>query len=94
MACIHKQAMNGIQTTIQHAISQNGVAVLGLQGDVAIADIEDVFFAGKKFNHYTIHTSQYFARSFRWDKFRLAKWKVWSLDYVDKIKILNSCLAC
>jgi len=44
-----KQAMNGLQTAIQHAISQKGVAVLGLPGDVASADIEDVYSAGKIF---------------------------------------------
>jgi pyruvate dehydrogenase (quinone) len=44
-----KQAMNGLQTAIQHAISQKGVAVLGLPGDVASAEIEDVYSAGKNF---------------------------------------------
>jgi len=37
-----KQAMNGLQIAIQHTISQKGVAVLGLPGDVAGADIEKV----------------------------------------------------
>jgi pyruvate dehydrogenase (quinone) len=32
MASTPKQAMNGLQTAIQHAISQKGVAVLGLPG--------------------------------------------------------------
>jgi len=44
-----KQAMNGFKTAIQHAISQKGVAVLGLPGDVASADIENVYSAGKNF---------------------------------------------
>ncbi len=44
-----KQAMNGLQTAIQHAISQKGVAVLGLPGDVASADIEEVYSAVKNF---------------------------------------------
>jgi len=49
MANTPKQAMNGLQTAIQHAISQKGVAVLGLPGDVASADIEEVHSAGKNF---------------------------------------------
>lgn len=44
-----KQAMNGLQTAIQHAISQKGVAVLGLPGDVASADIEEVASASRIF---------------------------------------------
>ncbi len=49
MANTPTQAMNGLQTAIQHAISQKGVAVLGLPGDVASAPIEDVYSAGKNF---------------------------------------------
>jgi len=49
MANTPKQAMNGLQTAIQHAISQKGVAVLGLPGDVASADIEEVHSANKNF---------------------------------------------
>ncbi|MEO7768166.1 MAG: thiamine pyrophosphate-dependent enzyme [Ferruginibacter sp.] len=49
MANTPKQAMNGLQTAIQHAISQKGVAVLGLPGDVASAEIEEVHSAGKNF---------------------------------------------
>ena len=37
-----KQAINGLQTAIQHALGMKGVAVLGLPGDVAAAAIEDV----------------------------------------------------
>jgi len=44
-----KQAINGIQTTIQHAISKKGVAVLGLPGDVAAAEIEPVHSSSKNF---------------------------------------------
>lgn len=44
-----KQALNGLQTAIQHAISQRGVAVLGLPGDVAAAKIEHVHSANKNF---------------------------------------------
>jgi pyruvate dehydrogenase (quinone) len=44
-----KQALNGLQTAIQHAISQRGVAVLGLPGDVAAAEIEPVHSANKNF---------------------------------------------
>ena len=44
-----KQAMNGLQTAIQHSISQKGVSVLGLPGDVASAKIEDEYSAGKNF---------------------------------------------
>jgi pyruvate dehydrogenase (quinone) len=44
-----KQAMNGLQSAIQQAISQKGVAVLGLPGDVASADVEDVYSADKNF---------------------------------------------
>ncbi|MDA3947348.1 MAG: thiamine pyrophosphate-binding protein [Helicobacteraceae bacterium] len=44
-----KQAINGIQTAIQHAISQKGVAVLGLPGDVAAAEMESVHSSNKNF---------------------------------------------
>lgn len=44
-----KQALNGLQTAIQHAISKKGVAVLGLPGDVAAAEIEPVHAANKNF---------------------------------------------
>jgi pyruvate dehydrogenase (quinone) len=44
-----KQAINGLQTAIQHAISQRGVAVLGLPGDVAAAEIEPVHSSNKNF---------------------------------------------
>jgi pyruvate dehydrogenase (quinone) len=36
------QAINGLQTAIQHAISMKGVAVLALPGDVAAAELESV----------------------------------------------------
>ncbi|GAA4281039.1 thiamine pyrophosphate-dependent enzyme [Gaetbulibacter aestuarii] len=49
MANTPKQAMNGLQTAIQHAISQKGVAVLGLPGDVAKADMDDTETAFKNF---------------------------------------------
>ena len=49
MASTPKQAQNGLQTAIQHAISQKGVAVLGLPGDVASAEIEPVDTATKNF---------------------------------------------
>jgi pyruvate dehydrogenase (quinone) len=44
-----KQAINGLQTAIQHAISKKGVAVLGLPGDVAEASLEPVHTANKNF---------------------------------------------
>ena len=44
-----KQAINGIQTAIQHAISKKGVAVLGLPGDVAAAEMESVHTSNKNF---------------------------------------------
>ncbi|NCO73408.1 MULTISPECIES: thiamine pyrophosphate-dependent enzyme [Shewanella] len=44
-----KQAVNGLQTAIQHAISKKGVAVLGLPGDVASASLESVHTANKNF---------------------------------------------
>jgi pyruvate dehydrogenase (quinone) len=44
-----KQALNGLQTAIQHAISKKGVAVLGLPGDVAAAEVESVYSANKNF---------------------------------------------
>lgn len=44
-----KQAINGIQTAIQHAISKKGVAVLGLPGDVAAAKIESAHSSNKNF---------------------------------------------
>lgn len=44
-----KQAINGIQTAIQHAIGKKGVAVLGLPGDVAAAEIEFVHSSNKNF---------------------------------------------
>ena len=49
MANTPEQAQNGLQTAIQHAISQKGVAVLGLPGDVASAEIEPVHSANKNF---------------------------------------------
>jgi pyruvate dehydrogenase (quinone) len=49
MANTPKQAINGLQTAIQHALSQKGVAVLGLPGDIAAAKIEPVFSATKNF---------------------------------------------
>ncbi|MEO8253903.1 MAG: thiamine pyrophosphate-dependent enzyme [Flavobacterium sp.] len=49
MANTPKQALNGLQTAIQHAISQKGVAVLGLPGDVAAAEIEHVHSSNKNF---------------------------------------------
>ncbi|NVJ47020.1 MAG: ubiquinone-dependent pyruvate dehydrogenase [Cytophagia bacterium] len=49
MANTPKQALNGLQTAIQHAISQKGVAVLGLPGDVASAEIEPVHTSSKNF---------------------------------------------
>jgi len=44
-----KQAINGIQTAIQHAISNKGVAVLGLPGDVVAAEMESVHSSNKNF---------------------------------------------
>jgi pyruvate dehydrogenase (quinone) len=44
-----KQVMNGLQTAIQHTIGQRCVALLGLPGDVASAEIEEVLIAGKFF---------------------------------------------
>lgn len=44
-----KQALNGLQTAIQHAISKRGVAVLGLPGDVAAAEVEPVHSSNKNF---------------------------------------------
>jgi pyruvate dehydrogenase (quinone) len=44
-----KQALNGLQTAIQHAIGMKGVAVLGLPGDVAAAKIETVHTANTNF---------------------------------------------
>lgn len=44
-----KQAINGLQTAIQHAISMKGVAVLGLPGDVASAELESVPTANHNF---------------------------------------------
>ena len=49
MANTPKQALNGLQTAIQHAISKKGVAVLGLPGDVASANVESVHSANKNF---------------------------------------------
>lgn len=49
MANTPKQALNGMQTAIQHAISKKGVAVLGLPGDVAAADIEHVHVSDRNF---------------------------------------------
>jgi pyruvate dehydrogenase (quinone) len=49
MANTPKQAINGLQTAIQHAISKKGVAVLGLPGDVAAAKIEPVHSSNKNF---------------------------------------------
>lgn len=46
-----KQAINGLQTAIQHAISKKGVAVLALPGDVAAAGLESVHSAN--INFYT-----------------------------------------
>jgi len=44
-----KQALNGLQTAIQHAICDKGVAVLGLPGDVASSDVEPVYSADRNF---------------------------------------------
>lgn len=49
MANTPKQALNGLQTAIQHAISKKGVAVLGLPGDIASAETEPVHSANKNF---------------------------------------------
>ncbi len=49
MANTPKQAINGMQTAIQHAISQKGVAVLGLPGDVASASVESAHTSNKNF---------------------------------------------
>lgn len=43
------QAINGLQSAIQHAISKKGVAVLGLPGDVAAAELESVHSSNKNF---------------------------------------------
>ncbi len=54
-----KQAINGLQTAIQHAIGMKGVAVLGLPGDVAAAEMEDVYTAnGNFYNQPRIIPSQ------------------------------------
>lgn len=50
MANTPKQAINGLQTAIQHAISKKGVAVLGLPGDVAASEIQEVY--SSNFNFY------------------------------------------
>lgn len=50
MASMPKEAMNGLQTVIQHAIIQKGVAVLGIPRNVASDEIEDVYTAGKNFH--------------------------------------------
>ena len=44
-----KQAINGLQTAIQHAISMKGVAVLALPGDVAAAKLESVHTSNNNF---------------------------------------------
>ena len=44
-----KQAINGLQTAIQHAISMKGVAVLALPGDVAAARLESVQTSNNNF---------------------------------------------
>ncbi|MFT7859292.1 MAG: thiamine pyrophosphate-dependent enzyme [Sulfurimonas sp.] len=44
-----QQAINGLQIAIQSAISQKGVAVLGLPGDVAAAKLEHVHTADQNF---------------------------------------------
>ncbi|PQB06989.1 pyruvate oxidase [Polaribacter filamentus] len=44
-----KQAINGLQTAIQHAISMKGVAVLALPGDVASAKLESVHTSNNNF---------------------------------------------
>ena len=49
MAQTPKQALNGLQTAIQHAISKKGVAVLGLPGDVAAANMESVYSSDHNF---------------------------------------------
>lgn len=49
MANTPKQAINGLQTAIQHAISKKGVAVLGLPGDVAAAKLVSVTSSNKNF---------------------------------------------
>lgn len=49
MANTPNQALNGLQTAIQHAISRKGVAVLGLPGDVAQAEVEHYYAADKNF---------------------------------------------
>lgn len=49
MANTPQQALNGLQTAIQHAISKKGVAVLGLPGDVASTKIQSVYTADKNF---------------------------------------------
>lgn len=43
------QAINGLQSAIQHAISKKGVAVLGLPGDVAAAEMVSVHSSNKNF---------------------------------------------
>jgi pyruvate dehydrogenase (quinone) len=49
MAHKPKQALNGLQTAIQHAIGKKGVAVLGLPGDVAAARVESVYSSDHNF---------------------------------------------
>jgi pyruvate dehydrogenase (quinone) len=59
MANTPKQALNGLQTAIQHAISHKGVAVLGLPGDVASAEIEPVqTLLQQKFLHCNLELFQ------------------------------------
>jgi pyruvate dehydrogenase (quinone) len=50
MANTPVQALRALQTGIQTAISQRGVAVIGLPGDVAAADAEDIFTSEINYN--------------------------------------------
>lgn len=49
MAHTAEQAAHGFQSGIQHAIQQRGVGVVGLPGDVASAETEEVVTAKKNF---------------------------------------------
>src|SRR5699024_197817 len=49
MANTPQQAAHGFQTAIQHALSERGVGVVGLPGDVASADLKENILATKNF---------------------------------------------
>lgn len=49
MANTPQQAAHGFQSAIQHALSERGVGVVGLPGDVAAAEIDENFISTKNF---------------------------------------------